>query len=247
MCRRFQFMPASSGGLSRISLLLCYLWWEKQLVLMAAILLPRAQRDDKACKSTLMSSDVLYVLAALHQHKYIFLSHAISAQAQCKHRSISSHTHTHTHTHQMWFQHRINKPVRWWLTGQREHIFSAGSATFVLDILLPSTQTPLKSHFCTPNAVRITDVRVSYWGCHLRSNVSCPAYWIGNLFQLSGLICFCGLQIHIWIWVSAICIFHIFPRWRGGDRNPSCFFWLETSVTLYCNTTTLCFHIKTSI
>lgn len=92
MCRRFQFIPASSGGLSRISPLLYYLWWEKQLVLVDG-----AQRDDKACKSTLMSSDVLYVLAALPQHKYISLSHAISAQAQCKHRSISSHTQIHTH------------------------------------------------------------------------------------------------------------------------------------------------------
>lgn len=103
--------------------------------------------------------------------------------------SVSTGIHTHTHTCQTLLQHQINKPIRWWLRTQNKVHFLLGWL-FLFRICYRPRWFFMKSHFCVPNAVRITDVWISYCGCHLRRRVSCPAYWIENLFQLSSLICF---------------------------------------------------------
>lgn len=136
------------------------------------------------------------------------------------------------------------------INSKKKACFSAWLALFVPDMLPYPTQTSLvfmKSHRCMPDAVRITDVWVSYWGCHLRINASRPAYWIENSAFKSHP--FCGLQRCIWI-VGVICILDASPRWRVEEIIIfiiiSFFFSLltGTSLTLYCNITMPCFYFK---
>lgn len=128
---------------------------------------------------------------------------------------VSTGTHRHTHrltgTHLTLFLHQINTSIWWWLTTQRKHIFLLAWLFLVrMCYTFYSTQTSLifmKSHFCMPNAVRITDVWASYCGCHLRRNVSCPVYWDMNLSQLSRIIC---PAVHRQTWFNIFwCILNI--------------------------------------